>query len=104
MFYSHVFSCRMFFLFLSLAVFLQPLQSAQVRQVLDGKAFKPCLEAISVRASPHDAYHDRTVVLQPGIAHHRVFLVVEGIEYLYGRVTTVLRLYLPSTNSMPALM
>ena len=42
------------------------------------------IEAVSVRAGRHETYHDRDVVLQPGVAHHDIFLVVEGIEDFHG--------------------
>ena len=48
-------------------------------EVLEGS-----IEAISVRAGRHETHHDRDVVLQPGIAHHDIFLVVEGIEDFHG--------------------
>ena len=47
----------------------------------DGEIFKPGIEAVPVRAGPHDTDHD--VVLQPGVAHHRIFLVIKGIENLH---------------------
>ena len=45
---------------------------------------------IPVRAGPHDTGHDRMVVLQPGVAHHCIFLIVKGIENLHS-VHTVSR-------------
>ena len=102
-------------------ILFQPFLSAEVRQVLYLEILKGGIEAVSVRAGRHETYHDRDVVLQPGVAHHDIFLVVEGIEDFHGIqpsglssvmtlqsevlwVTTVLRLNLPSTNSMPVLM
>ena len=111
-------------------ILFQPFLSAEVRQVLYLEILEGSIEAISVRAGRHETYHDRDVVLQPGVAHHDIFLVVEGIEDFHGIqpsdsldpyvgtglssvmtlqsevlwVTTVLRLNLPSTNSIPVLM
>lgn len=65
-------------------MFLQPLQSSLVGQVLDLEVLKFGLEAFSVRTCCHHAHHDWRVVLHPAVAHHGVLLVIEGVEYLYG--------------------
>lgn len=61
-------------------ILFQPFLSAEVRQMFYLEVFEGGIEAVSVRAGCHETYHDRNVVLQPGIAHHDIFLVVEGIE------------------------
>lgn len=61
-------------------ILFQPFLSAEVGQVLYLEILKGGIEAVSVRAGRHETYHDRDVVLQPGVAHHDIFLVVEGIE------------------------
>lgn len=61
-------------------VVLQPLQPACIGQVPDVQVFETGLESVAVGAGAHDAYHDRMVVLQPGVAHQDVVLVVEGVE------------------------
>ena len=65
-------------------MFLQPLQSSLVGQVLDLEVLELSLETLAVRTCCHHAHHDRCVVLHPAVAHHRVLLVIEGVEYLYG--------------------
>ena len=65
-------------------VFLQPFHPSLVRQMLDGEVFKSGIKAIAVRAGPHNPYHNRTVVLHPGVAHHCIFLVIKGIENFHG--------------------
>ena len=65
-------------------ILFQPFLSAEVRQVLYLEILKGGIEAVSVWAGRHETYHDRDVVLQPGVAHHDIFLVVEGIEDFHG--------------------
>ena len=50
----------------------------------DGEILKFGFEAVSVRAGTHYSYHDRMIVLQPRVAHHRVLLIIERVENLYG--------------------
>lgn len=75
---------RMFVFRVLFGVVAQPFQSPQVRQVLHLKMIEGCPEPFPVRAGSHRAHHDRRVVLQPGVAHQRVLLVVERIEDLDG--------------------
>ena len=48
----------------------------------DLEAIECCLEAISIRAGSHHSHHYRSIVLQPAVPHHRIFLIIERIEYL----------------------
>ena len=107
-------------------VALEPLYTALVGEVLYGEIVETGFESIAIGAGSHHSHHDRMVIGHPSVAHKGVSHVVEGVEHLNGIEAShslnpdkrhravegdyapvagvVLRLYFPSTNSIPALM
>ena len=70
--------------FIHLLMILQPFQPPLVWQVLNLEMFELGLKTVSVRACCHHADHHRRVVLHPAGTHHRVLLVIKGIEDFNG--------------------
>ncbi len=64
-------------------VFLQPLYPTQIGQMLDREIFKFSLETVTVRAGTHHSNHDRMIILQPSVAHHRILFIIKRIEYFH---------------------
>ena len=56
---------------------------ALVGKMLYLKVLERYVESFSVGASSHETHLYRDVVLQPGVAHHHVVLVIEGVEDFY---------------------
>ena len=100
---------------LSFLIFLKPIQTAPIRQMFYLEMFKCSLEAITVGACSHHPHHHGCIVLQPAVTHHRVFLVIERVEYL-NRIEPAHRLnpnkihrlikfyYTPVTTEQPAMI
>ena len=65
-----------------LFVFVQPLNTALVGQVLHLEVLELRLESLAVGACCSQPHLHRCVVLHPAVAHHGIGLVVERIEYL----------------------
>ena len=65
-------------------VTLEPLLTTEVGEVLDLEVFEGGFEALTIGAGGHESDLDGAVVGHPGIAHHGVFFVVEGVEYFDG--------------------
>ena len=69
-------------------IFLQPFQTALVRQMLHLEVLELYVEALAVRTSSHHTHLNWSIVLHPGIAHHGVSLVIERVEDFDGIETT----------------
>lgn len=67
---------------LFIAVLFKPLHTTHVRQMLYREVLKHGFKSVTVWTSSHQSNHYRMIILKPCIAHHRIVLVVERIEYL----------------------
>ena len=65
-------------------VLFQPFEAAHVGQVFYLEVLEGGAESVAVGAGTHHAHLNGGVVLQPGVAHEGVLLVVERVEYLDG--------------------
>ena len=67
--------------------------------MLDGEILKLSFEPVTVRTSYHNPYHNRMIVLQPSVAHHRVFLIIERVENFHG-IQSAHRFYLDKKHGL----